>query len=384
MFGVILILAVTLMQGYLFWRASSVPFVRRNVSRKLLIGIGVALWASIVLGRIVGSQAMGSFAEALEFVSMTWMGMLFLMSVTLLVADAATGFGFIFQRFAPALRGVGLAVGGVLCLVALIQGLRAPVVQHHEVFLAGLPAQLDGTVIVALSDLHLGPMLGERWLASRVEQIRAEHPDMVVLLGDVFEGHDVPGKELLEILRRLSAPLGVWAVLGNHEFHGGSINNAALFEEAGVHLLRNARFEVRPGLALAGVDTLTASHYGAEASASLAKALAGPSSGATILLSHAPLPAGEMAGRGVGLVLCGHTHGGQLWPFAYLVGLRFPLLEGRHELGDTTLIVSRGAGTWGPPMRLWRSGEILRVTLQARASGRLSSRASVGAGREDG
>jgi hypothetical protein len=365
-FGLILIFAVTVMQGYLFWRAASVPFVRRRIPRKLLIGIGIALWAIFLLGRFVGSGNTGSAVETLELLSMTWLGMLFLMSLTMFAADAATGFGLVLKRVGSGVRGVSLAAGGVLCLVALAQGLRAPVVQDHDVYLAGLPERLEGTVIVALCDLHLGPVLGERWLAARVEQVQLERPDIVVLLGDVFEGHNVPGQELIATLRRLSAPQGVWAVLGNHEFHGNHTDISTLFEEAGIHLLRDAWHELRPGLVLAGMDTFTASHNGAEVRVSLAKALAGRTSGATILLSHAPLPESVVAGKGMDLVLSGHTHGGQIWPFDYLVRQRFPLLEGRQEHEGTTVIVSRGTGTWGPPMRLWQPGEILRVTLHAR------------------
>ena len=72
------------------------------------------------------------------------------------------------------------------------------------------------------------------------------------------------------------------------------------------------------------------------------------------------------ASNGVGLMLCGHTHNGQIWPFNYLVKMRFPLLTGRYDVNGMTVIVSRGAGTWGPRMRLWQPGEILRITLRAK------------------
>jgi predicted MPP superfamily phosphohydrolase len=360
-FGAILIFAVTLMQGYIFWRAASVPFVSRRISKKHLFGLGIALWALFLVGRVPGIEDMGSMAATLEFLGMTWMAVLFLMSVSMFTVDAATGFGFFLTRFVPDLRGAALAVGGVLSVVALIQGLRAPVVQNYDVYLDELPGELDGTVIVALSDLHLGTVLGEQWLAARVEQVKKERPDVVVLLGDVFEGHGAPEKELLASLRRLSAPLGIWAVLGNHEFHGIRTDNTALFEEAGIHVLRNAWVELRPGLVLAGVDNLAT---GKEAGASLLNALAVRPPGATILLSHAPLPAGVIVGKGVNLILSGHTHGGQIWPFGYLVKQRFQLFEGSYELGGMTAIVSRGTGTWGPRMRLWQPGEILRVTLR--------------------
>ena len=100
----------------------------------------------------------------------------------------------------------------------------------------------------------------------------------------------------------------------------------------------------------------------------MTKALAGRPPGATVLLSHTPWQAEEAAKAGVDLMLSGHTHGGQIWPFGYVVKRYYPLIGGRYEVAGVTVIVCRGTGTWGPRMRLWRRGEILRVTLHAKKS----------------
>jgi predicted MPP superfamily phosphohydrolase len=363
MFGFILISAVTLMQIYVFWRASSVPLLKRHISLKLLIGVGLVLWASFFFGRILGHDGTGALAGTLELFGMTWMAVLFLLFVSLLAMDLLTGFGFLLPRLAPSLRGLALIAGGLLSGFALVQGLRPPVVQDYEVRLSGLPDEMDDTVLVAASDLHLGSLLGEPWLKARVTQIQAEQPDLVVLLGDLFEGHGQPQGELLPVLRRLSAPLGVWVVPGNHEFHGGDNTGTSLIKEAGFQLLRNYWAEVRPGLVLAGVDDLTASRRSGQGGDQFAKALTGRPPGATILLSHTPWQADKAARAGVGLMLSGHTQGGQVWPFGYLVKRIYPLFEGQYEVEGMTLIVCRGTGTWGPRMRLWRPGEILRVKL---------------------
>ena len=97
----------------------------------------------------------------------------------------------------------------------------------------------------------------------------------------------------------------------------------------------------------------------------LGDTLARRPAGATILLSHAPWEIERAAAAGVGLMLSGHTHGGQIWPFGYLVGTRYLHLVGRHQVEALTLIISRGLGTWGPRMRLWYRGEILAVTLKS-------------------
>ena len=216
-----------------------------------------------------------------------------------------------------------------------------------------------------MSDLHLGSLIGKRWLAARVAQIRGQRPDLVVFLGDLFEGHGPPAEDLLSILRSISAPLGVWGVTGNHEFHGGRNRSMHLIEEAGIHLLRNRWVELRPGFILAGVDDLTAKYRAGQGGDFILQALAGRPPGATILLSHTPWQTEEAAHAGTDLMLCGHTHGGQIWPFGFLVRFTYPLLAGRYEVCSMSVIVTRGTGTWGPRMRLWHPGEILRVTLRS-------------------
>jgi predicted MPP superfamily phosphohydrolase len=292
------------------------------------------------------------------------MGALFLLFISLLTMDIITVFGFLVPRLAPSLRGWALFVGAVLSVIALVQGLRPPVVQSYEVRLADLSNEMDGKVLVAMSDLHIGSLIGKRWLAARVAQAREAQPDLVVLLGDVFEGHGQPQEELLPILRRLSAPLGIWAVTGNHEFHGADNKSIHMIDAAGFKLLRNRWVEVRPGFILAGVDDLTAKYRAGRDGDFISQALAGRPTGATVLLSHTPWQAERAAGAGAGLMLSGHTHGGQIWPFGYLTRRTYPLLGGRYEVDGMPIIVCRGTGTWGPRMRLWRPGEILRVTFR--------------------
>ncbi len=365
MFGFILTLVVTVMQCYVFWRALSVPTVCRLVSGKILMGGGLVLWVLFLLSRFLGPEFMGDLAAPAELWSMTWMAMLFLVTVSLLAVEIATAFGLFLKRHVSRLRGMALIAGVLLSLVAIVQGHRAPVVQSYDVYSAKLPAKLDGTVIVALSDLHLGTVLGEKWLTARVDQVQKERPDIILLLGDLFEGHEANSMELIIALQRLSAPLGAWGVLGNHESHAIQNASAGLFEQAGIHLLRNAWVEVRPGLVLAGVDDLSVNQ---DAGAFLDSALDQRPSAATVLLSHAPVAAKLAATKGVDLMLSGHTHGGQIWPFGYLVMQRFPLFAGQYDVEGMTFIVSRGTGTWGPRMRLWRPSEILRVTLHAQTT----------------
>ena len=139
MFGTVLTTIVTLMHVYVFWRASSVPFLKRQVTLKFIIGSCIALWMIFYLGRVFGHGGTGALAKTLELFGMNWMAVLFLTSVTLLTVDFVTCFGFLLPRLSPSLRGLALVAGGVLSVIALFQGLRPPVVQNYEVYLSDLP-----------------------------------------------------------------------------------------------------------------------------------------------------------------------------------------------------------------------------------------------------
>jgi len=132
-FGIILLSVVTVMHVYAFWRADSVPFLKRSVPRKLLLGIGISLWAAFSLSRFLSHDNAGALAWALEVLGMNWMAVIFLITVSLLAVDLITGFGFLLLRLVPWLRGFALVAGGVLSVFALVQGLRPPGVQNYDV-----------------------------------------------------------------------------------------------------------------------------------------------------------------------------------------------------------------------------------------------------------
>lgn len=343
--------SVMLMHAYVFWRAATVPAVQRRISRRWLIIVAVALWVLFYTGFF-------------GIYTMDWIGTLLLTFLVVLAADIFSGFGFFLPRIAGQLRGMALAVGLVISVTALVQGMRPPEVHEHEVYLNGLPTELDGTVLAAISDMHAGPLTKTSWLEARVEQLLEMRPDMIVLLGDILDSHGSNYADLIQVLKSLSAPLGVWTVLGNHEYHGGFERNIEAFGKAGIRLLRNDWVEIRPEFVLAGVDYVGGRNQAKQDEENFHRALDDRPDGATVLLSHAPVRAGQAESAGVELMLSGHTHGGQVWPVGYLVRRQYPLFAGRYELGDMTVIVSRGAGTWGARMRLWRAGEILRITLR--------------------
>lgn len=367
MFSIVLNIIGSLMHFYVAHRLHRVAPIRARIPARAWWLGAVLLWVVYLAGVRLGDEALdwrwwpGQFA-------LTWLGTLFVMTLCLLVADLATGFGLWWRARAPRLLGLAALAGVLLSGFALFQGLRAPVVSEYEVTLQDLPAALDGTVVVMLTDLHLGAQRRSEWLEKRVAQVNALAPDAVVMVGDLVEDNPVGEPQLAGVLRGFKAPLGVWAATGNHEYYADAETTIAEFEAGGVRWLRDASAELAPGLVLAGIDDVgRGMRSGADYTGGLASTLPQATGVATILLSHipaAPIIDGAAA-RGVDLMLSGHTHGGQIWPFSYLVQNRFPRMVGAYQVGDMTLVISRGAGGWGPRMRLWRAGEIVKLTLRA-------------------
>ena len=365
MFSIVLNLVGTLLHFYVAQRLHRL--LRARVPAAAWWMGAVLVWIVYLLGVHLGKSDIDWRWWPEQF-ALAWLGLMLTMSMGLLAADLVTGFGFWWRQRAPRLLALGAVAGVALSAFALYQGVRAPAVVEQEVVLQDLPANLDGTVLVMLTDLHLGAQRGAAWMQARVAQINALRPAAVVLVGDQVEDEPLGDPRLASVLRGLRAPRGVWAVTGNHEFYGDVETTVAEFGAGGVRWLRNAKVELAPGLMLAGIEDVGRTlQRGGDVTRGLAHVMPQRARTATILLAH--IPAAKLidtaAAQGVGLMLSGHTHGGQIWPFSYLVKQRFPYLAGQHPVGPMTLLVSRGAGSWGPRMRLWEPGEIVRITLRA-------------------
>ena len=356
----------SLFHVYAALRAFSIPALARAVPTASRVALFALLWLSYPAGRLLARHVPGRLAWGVEMAGAVWMGVLFLAVAAFLAADLVTGFGKLWPSAALPARTAALGAAVVLAVVGLVQAARGPRVVRHEVKVASLPGGRSELRLVQLSDLHLGSLLGERWLARRVSEVNALRPDLVVLTGDLVDGEAQAVEPLAPVLRRLVAPLGVFGVTGNHELYVGLEMSLAVYRDGGVRALRDGWVEAAPGLVLTGVDDLTARRQLGLDGRSLDRAFAGvPERAVVVHLSHSPLLVREAAARGARLMLSGHTHGGQLWPFVYLSSIPYPFQAGRFEVDGMTLVVSRGTGTWGPPMRLFFRSEIVEIILRS-------------------
>lgn len=240
-----------------------------------------------------------------------------------------------------------------------------PSVTQLEVASPELPAEFDGVRVALVTDVHSGAVRSAAFTQQVVDLVNGQRPDLVVVAGDLVDGDAARYAPEIAPLADLEAPLGVYATTGNHEMFRDTANWVRAFEGVGLTMLQNAAVPLeRDGatITLAGVHDATGE---GEWAPDYAAALDGTDAGAyTLLAAHQPLQALDVEGRGVDLQLSGHTHGGQMWPINYLVPLQQPMLEGRATVAGTTVVTSRGAGAWGPAIRVAAPPEVPIITLR--------------------
>lgn len=270
----------------------------------------------------------------------------------------------------------GLVVATSVVLVAwgVREAMRTPRIRETEVTLPRLGAGLDGTKVVVLADTHYGPINRARWSARMADAVNALEPDIVCHAGDIADGTVDKRREQAAPLKTIRAGLARVYVTGNHEYFGQAQTWLDHLTELGWQSLHNRHVVVTRGgdqLVLAGIDDVTAGHSGLPGhGADLTSALAGVDENLPVLLvAHQPRQVKQAVEAGVDLQVSGHTHGGQIWPFHYLVRVDQPAVHGLSRHSDRTqLYTSRGAGFWGPPLRIFAPSEITLLTLRSTAS----------------
>jgi len=333
-------------------------------ARLFLVEGALLLSAFFAGARVVTTGHAGIFWDALLWLSYFGFGASFIIAWVLLVCDLglavlkALGAGWAVRRGA-ALAALAAALG-LVCLAAW-HGSENPPVKRVEIAIKGLPKALDGFTIVQISDIHLGRLIKAGRLAKIAGTINALKPDLVVLTGDFSESREPMPEGTCEILKGMYARYGKDAVLGNHDMFTGGSGETAFFESCGVKVLRGQAYEPVPGLVVAGVDDLHQRNMAALGKLAVSLDRSKP----LIFLSHQPQGFDEITASGNGLVLCGHTHAGQIFPFGPLERHLFKYFYGLYKENGFSIYITSGAGTWGPPLRLFADPELPLFVLHA-------------------
>ena len=330
------------MNWYVLGRLFSLFALKRTVWFYLaLIPLTLSFVASLALESAIGNLLTGLFFSA----AMVWLGTCFLLLWLLFVQQ-------ILSLALPIPRRVWAAsICGLAAILSLYASVNARAITVRREQIHGLPLK-----IAHLSDVHIGS-IGASMLADIIAKTNALMPDVVLITGDLFDNATTATRELSAQLKAFAAP--VIFTSGNHELYTGYENVRQMLSPARIRWLRNEAMEFK-GIRIIGVDN----SYGTE----LLQSVLGrtpPSTAFTILMNHQPRGFDVARRHRINLMLSGHVHNGQIWPFNYVVGLFYPYLKGLHEHAGAILNVSTGTGTWGPPMRLGSRSEI--VLLEPRS-----------------
>lgn len=360
-------------------RDTTAPGRWRRLLTLALLSLTALLVVTLALPRVVGIEEAGWFA----WPGYLWFGLMVYLFLALLVLEPLRLVGRLRRRRSPAAPEAGLdrrqflARAGAVAAGAAAVGVTGvgvatavgpPDVLRVPVRLPRLDRAFDGFRVAVVSDIHLGPLLGRAHTERIVRMINETEPDLVAVVGDLVDG-------TVEQLGSAAAPLadlvsreGTFFVTGNHEyFVDGTVAWLRELERLGLHVLRNENTRIRRGAAafdLAGVNDLAGDSRSDPPDFDRALRGVDPAT-ATVLLAHQPVQIAEAAQRQVDLQLSGHTHGGQMWPFHHVVELAQPALAGLSTVRDTQLYVTRGAGFWGPPLRVGARPDISVLTLRA-------------------
>ena len=262
-----------------------------------------------------------------------------------------------------------LAVVGAtaLTIVAGAWNAARPRTVNLDLHLARKAGTVDHLTAVLASDIHLGTLIGPSRLEKGIERINALAPDVVFLPGDIVD-ETITAKieaQLSAVMKKIRAPLGLFAVPGNHEFYSGLEQSLACLRACGITVLEDRAVRVADAFTLVGrrdPSSLTPK----EKRVSIGDILARQGfddSLPIILLDHQPAHLEEAENAGVALQLSGHTHAGQLFPLDIVNRMIWELNWGYLRKGQTQYYVTSGVGTWGPPVRTGSRPEIVRIMI---------------------
>lgn len=338
------------------------------------VGWCLLMVAAPLLSRLLEREGQTFAASLAAYIGYSWMGLLFLfisLSVLLELLRLLHWITHFFLQL-PAITLLSPRPGFVCCfglalLISCYGWFEAGhlKVEHNTIITPKLPEGAGRVRVVQISDLHIGLIVGSKQVQQLVAAVKTLKPDLLVATGDIVDGHISHVDGVSQMLRELHPPLGMVAVMGNHEYYAGPGSSCRFLELSGFQLLQDQTVLIGEHLALVGVDDPAAKRFGKNGIADETNLLGGISHDRfVLLLKHRPVVVQKSIGL-FDLQLSGHVHKGQIFPFNLLTWLNFPVRAGMKRLADgSRLYVSRGTGTWGPPIRFLAPPELTVIDLE--------------------
>ena len=314
----------------------------------------------------------GAWAVMLPWLTMgffSWLLVLTLFRDVSLIASALALSPQVHESWIRISAIVVMAFTPAITLVGFFMARRVAPVVNVSVPLAGLPKELEGFTIAQISDLHVGQTIKRNFVEAIVDRVNLLEADMIAITGDVADGSVSDLAQHTEPLARLASRHGTYFVTGNHEYYSGVHAWIRELKRLGARVLVNEHVVLDhdgAALTVAGVTDWSAHHFDPSHKSDPRAAVKGaPEHAPKVLLAHQPRSANSAEAAGYQLQLSGHTHGGQFWPWNFLVRLQQPFIAGLNRLGRMWVYTSRGTGYWGPPMRFGVPSEITLIHLVA-------------------
>jgi predicted MPP superfamily phosphohydrolase len=356
---------------YLFVRGLQAFSLTPPLRRAFIIGFWT-LVPMFLVGSILERTYSSAFSEWIYRIGSFWLAFMLYFAIAAILIDLVRVFNYFFH-FLPVFSEImkfrlGLGVITIVSLIVIgghinalwINVKQIPLTIHKKV--SGSPE----VKILMASDIHLGALIGERREKRFLEIIREQKPDLVLLCGDLVDGEIAPvlRKNLGKHIQEISTPLGVYAILGNHEYIGGIDKTLPYLKSINIHMLIDEAVTLPNGIQLVGRNDIS-SNRGGNQTRPLSELCSGlDSTKPVIVMNHQPYNLQEAVDNQVDLHVSGHTHNGQLWPFNFLIRNIFELSWGYLKKGETNFYVSSGFGTWGPTVRVGNRPEVAVFKLK--------------------
>jgi predicted MPP superfamily phosphohydrolase len=346
----------------------------------------VAFWVvslSFIAGRFLERIAITPFSTAVVWVGSFWFAAFAYFTLAALFIDFLRLANYVIPFFpafitenaarTKAVLAIGVSAGVVFVLAIGYFNAKNPRLKTLDIHIPKSADSLKTLNVAVASDIHLGTIIGNGRLNKIVDTINSLHADLVLFPGDIVDEDLAPviKQNLGETLRTIKAKYGVFAVTGNHEYIGGVEEAYKYLMDHGIRVLRDEVVTVNGGITLVGREDRSISQFARMKRKSLPELMAGVDKRfPIIMMDHQPIGLNEAVDAGVDLQLSGHTHHGQLWPFGWITEAIYEVSWGYKKKSETQFYVSSGVGTWGPPVRLGNTPEIinLRITFGPQGS----------------
>ena len=348
-----------------------------GIAENLLLALLMLLMvAAPIVVRILEHNGQGALARGLAYVSFIWMALLFIFISASFFFDIYKLIHLLMRHVSQSpLANLTLTLRGFV-LLSILLSVAIVIYGYFEALhirteyvtieTDKLSSNVEKIRIAQISDVHLGLIVGKSRLNRILEKVRNARPDMLVSTGDLVDGQMDSPQNLANMLRSIPTQYGKYAITGNHEFYAGLEHALAFTEKAGFVVLRGEGKTIKDLINIAGVDDPARGSYRPEHMVSEKALLDGlPKNRFTLFLKHQPIVSKESLDL-FDLQLSGHTHKGQIFPFSLMTKLAYRARTGLSKLNKNTLLyISRGSGTWGPPIRFLSPPEVTIIDIVA-------------------